>query len=48
MKRIVRMVFLLLALAGSMSTAVLADGPPNPTCNPLTDPNCKMTSPSFR
>lgn len=44
MKKTLYLAFLVLALVGSLSTSVLADGGPAPNCDPLTDPNCKIVT----
>ena len=45
MKRTITLVILLLTLVGTLSTPVLADGGGGGTsCNPMTDPNCKIVT----
>ena len=40
MKRIIAVVFAALLLVGSFASAELPGSDPNPTYNPLTNPNC--------
>ena len=45
MKKTLCLAFLVLALVGSLSTSVLADGGGGgTTCDPFSDPNCKIVT----